>query len=453
MSYVGAMISPTRGDGGFGRSQSIRLSIAPPSPQRHSGAQFWADPFRPFFLLGWTISLISLLVWPLFFAGLIDFPARSHSFLMIQGFFAAFAVGFLWTALPRMLEVPGPGLRRIVAGLILIAGNTVLHLSGFHFLGHVCFLGVLGLIAEFGLSRFPARRDLPPPSFVLVVGGLLLGGVGTVLVALGEAGVKLGYFYGLGRLLLMEVFLLFLVLGVAAFLAPRFLRLPSKQSLPDSRTPSKAWKLQALLAGIAGGIVLAGAAIQAGGWIRLGSLLIALSLTAYLLYQVPLWRGLQTRTWMANGLRVALLCSLAAPWTRFVWPEARIAAVHLLLLGGFGLLTLIVGTRVVFGHSGYSHLFKTRLSPVGVIVGLYMASLVVRLAGEVATGIWAPLLFLSALLLLAAHVTWGWLAIPKIFLPRDDDASASAPTPSFPIRFPVTGPNTIPKSTVHFSKT
>src|SRR5690625_5916744 len=77
---------------------------------------FVADPFRPFFIFGWIISLIGLVIWPLYFSGAIKtYPGLSHAYLMVQFFVTPFAVGFLWTALPRMLEVPDPGPRFIIS--------------------------------------------------------------------------------------------------------------------------------------------------------------------------------------------------------------------------------------------------------------------------------------------------------------------------------------------------
>lgn len=422
--------------------QPVKFFNVPAPTGKNRVREFFSEPYRPFFLLGWTISLIGIALWPLFFLDMVSYPARAHAFLMIQGFFGSFAVGFLWTAFPHMLEVPGPGPIRLAVGLTLIAAGTILHLIGAHLVAHLLFLCLLGLVAQFAAARFPARRDLPPPSFVLVLSGFVLGAVGTLFVALGEAGVELGFFYRLGRLFLLEIFFLFLVMGIAAFLAPRFLKQPSRQSLPDSRTPTPAWKRQAALAGATGAILLVGACLQATGMVRTGALAIAAPLTAYVLYQVPIWRRLKSRDWMADGLRLGLIFALASPWTRLLFPYERIATAHLLLLGGFGLLTWVISTRVSCGHGGFGHLFRTRMKPLGVVVMLYAVSLAIRLTGEVATRFWMPSLVTSALLLLAAHLAWGRFVLPKIFFPKEDDPEPTMP----PLRFPAPDPRWTPRS-------
>ena len=87
----------------------------------------------------------------------------------------------------------------------------------------------------------------------------------------------------------------------------------------------------------------------------------------------------------------------------------------------FGLITLVVGVRVTFGHSGYEHLFLTRLRAAGAMVALYIISLATRLAGEIFTDAWTVLLFVSASALIAAHLMWGIIAIPKMLRPLSEE--------------------------------
>lgn len=400
---------------------SIRPSVGVEPARKIAWRRFLSEPLRPFFLFGWMVSLLGLSLWPLYFAGWIErFPGPAHAYLMIEGFFGAFTIGFLWTALPRMLEVPGPNRRWMGAGAAALGGSVALHLAGLYPLGHLCFLGLLILLIGFGWSRFSARRDLPPPSFILVALGLALGAVGTTLVAAGEAGWLTGFWYRTGRLFLTEYFLLFLVMGIAAFLAPRFLDRPARQSLPGTRGPSKKWKQQAGLAGAVAGVLLAGALLQTAGAVRAGAFVTAVAVTAYILGHVPLWSRQASINWLSLGLRFALLSTIASPWARVISPDARLLSAHLLLLGGFGLLTLVIGARVVYGHSGYGNHFQNRLHALGIVVNLYVVSLALRLLGEFLPQIWIPLLATSASLLIAAHLVWGIVIVPKILRPRDE---------------------------------
>src|SRR5687768_18256292 len=54
------------------------------------------EPFRMFFPLGLAIGMIGLALWPLHLLGAsMPYPAVMHSRLMIEGFMAAFIIGFL----------------------------------------------------------------------------------------------------------------------------------------------------------------------------------------------------------------------------------------------------------------------------------------------------------------------------------------------------------------------
>src|SRR5690625_237218 len=252
---------------------------------------FVADPFRPFFIFGWIVSLIGLLIWPLYFSGAIKtYPGLSHAYLMVQFFVTPFATGFLWTALPRMLEVPGPGPRFIIAGIGFAIAGAIFHLNRFFVAGHCAYLGLLGLVFLFGILRFPARRDLPPSSFVLVVFGLLSGFIGTALTAAGEAGSIGGFGYRAGRIFLTEYCLLFLVAGVSAFLAPRFLEQNARQGFSSGRKPTPLWAKRAKIAAATAIFLMIGAFFQAAGAVRTGALITAIPLTIYLLYHVRIWK-------------------------------------------------------------------------------------------------------------------------------------------------------------------
>src|SRR4051812_17386095 len=66
-----------------------------------------AEPFRIFFPLATLLGISGVSLWPLYFSGLHKFyPGPMHTRLMIEGFLAGFVLGFLGTALPRLLSAP-----------------------------------------------------------------------------------------------------------------------------------------------------------------------------------------------------------------------------------------------------------------------------------------------------------------------------------------------------------
>src|SRR5208283_5988433 len=64
-----------------------------------------AEPFRIFFPAAVAVGLVGVALWPLYALKVADFyPGVSHARLMAHGFFGGFIVGFLGTALLRMLS-------------------------------------------------------------------------------------------------------------------------------------------------------------------------------------------------------------------------------------------------------------------------------------------------------------------------------------------------------------
>jgi uncharacterized protein involved in response to NO len=99
----------------------------------------------------------------------------------------------------------------------------------------------------------------------------------------------------------------------------------------------------------------------------------------------------------------------------------RVAGMHVVFIGGFTLITFAVATRVVLGHSGFGHLFPTRLPFLIVTAVLLACALGLRVAGDflfVQRG--SMLSHASYLWMLAAGV-WSWRVLPKVRIADPED--------------------------------
>jgi len=387
-----------------------------------------AEPFRIFFPLATLLGISGVSLWPLFFSGLHKFyPGQMHARLMIEGFLAGFVIGFLGTALPRLLSAPP--LRRgelwtLVALYLLSAG---LHI------GHQPRAGDLGFIALmlcFGacmVARARRREELPPPGFVLVAFGFLSGLIGPVLWLCGTQGWVSGSVMMFGALLLNQAFVLFPLLGIGTFLLPRFLRLRDVRTMAEERTASAGWWLRAAFSCATGLALLASFWIEASHpaapaatWLR------AIAAIVYLAAMVPFHRQslpLRTASLAAQLALLALVVGLIFP---LFWPGQRLAGLHIVFLGGFSLITFTVATRVVLGHSGNEALFETRLPSLQIATLLLLAGSVLRAVGDFSPARPHWLNAASYLWMLAAGV-WGFSVLPKVRLADPSgDLSCSA---------------------------
>jgi uncharacterized protein involved in response to NO len=88
---------------------------------------------------------------------------------------------------------------------------------------------------------------------------------------------------------------------------------------------------------------------------------------------------------------------------KFSFVNAGLAGQHLLYIGGFALITLMIGTRVMLAHGGSDLTYEIRGSHISIAaLFLSLAAGLRWYAGAFATSAWmiiAALLFIGAILL------------------------------------------------------
>lgn len=327
------------------------------------------EPFRVFFISGAVWSAIGVLLWPLFYVGLLSFhPLIVHSRLMIAGFGGAFVVGFLGTAGPRLAGAPQLTQAEFILLLLLHQSGAFLHLSGRIAGGDLCFALLLAFLATSLLLRaFRHRRETPPPRLLLAWIGLVCGFIGTLLHLTG--GLSDPRWYRLANLLLYQGFLLAPVLGIGSFLFPRILGgVPEELDSPQSK------RCAFRRAAVAGGLLVTSFALEASGWVKSGYGVRVLTAAIYLYLEVN-WQARRSGP-LTSGLFWSLgLGGLGLALAPFHYHQ-HIAIEHLLYVGGFGMLMLIVGSRVLFGHAGEGDEFfaKGRWGRILLCLGILAAA-------------------------------------------------------------------------------
>jgi len=333
-------------------------------------------------------------MWPLFVWNVTQiYPGQFHARIMIEGFLTAFVVGFLGTALPRLLEVPRFTLYETLAFGMSVLGIAVLHARGETMWGDLLFVFTLfALVVLLATRALLFRRDNPPPAFILVAMGMLSALSGAVLQILSAAGFANlpDWCFILSKLLLYQGYLLFPVMGIGAFLLPRFFGLPNRQSFPESLTLSPEWRRGAVFALFCGCLVMASFAIEACGAASWGNGLRAVGVLLYFWREVPVHQAKWGGGSLALGLRVALLSIPIAYVSMAIWPTQAFSLIHILFITGFSLLTFIVASRVVLGHSGQTDRFRATIWPVLILSALLIVAMLTRVSAD-----WMPDLRMS----------------------------------------------------------
>jgi uncharacterized protein involved in response to NO len=358
-----------------------------------------SEPYRIFFPSGILFSIAGVLMWPLFYKGLMSFyPGVSHARVMIQAFAGAFVVGFLGTAGPRMLSAPRLKPWELVPLFLLHLAGGICHLRGITVWGDRLFLALLlGFALALGVRLAFFRKELPPPPLLLAATGLVCGIAGTILW-LNPQWLVTADMHRLAGLLLYQGFLLGPVMGVGIFLFPRLLGNAFGEPAPGAET-RRSWRNMSITAVVL--VASFGVEVRvnanAGLLLRAAAFGFALSHVKWL--PKP---GSPKVGPLANALRIwCLPLALAGLIAPVFFYSRHIAVDHLLFVGGFGLVCLIAGSRVLFGHSGRVERFANRSWTPRIIVFAIVLAALTRVSAD-----FLPRVTMTHY----EYAAWSWIA-------------------------------------------
>ena len=314
--------------------------------------------------------------------------------------------------------IGSPKLSLVEAGgfAAALSGVAWLHWTGRTLSGDVLFFCTIATLVFLMSVRAIFRRDTPPPAFVLVAMGMvcaLLGSASQVVASVAPS-VLPDAVVPLGRLLLNQGYLLLPIMGIGAFLLPRFFGLPSRQSFDESMSLPEGWVRGALFALSCGLGVVAGFVLEAAGHPSAGCGLRAAALVVYFFHEVPLHRAGLGCGSLALGLRISLVAIPTGYILMSVQPWHLLAFVHVVFITGFSLLTFIVASRVVLGHSGQNSKFRATLPPVLALCALLTLAMLSRVSAD-----WMPAGQMShyayaAIAWIAGVLLWGLWIFPAL---------------------------------------
>jgi uncharacterized protein involved in response to NO len=323
---------------------------------------------------------------------------------MIEAFGGAFVAGFLGTAGPRMVGAPRLMLSELLVLFALHTASGVCHLKLMIKEGDTCFLALLVLLfACLAVRLIFCRRETPPPQMLLVLTGLLCGIAGSFMW-LSPDRIATSGTYRLAGLLLYQGMLLPPVLGIGSFIFPRILGGGFGDPRTDGAAKSKLWRtaVAAVLLVISFPVESFGSPV-AGGLLRGGTA------ATYLFAEIR-WRrapGSAPRGSLASGLHWALGTGLAGITFAGFYDERHVALEHLLFIGGFGLVMLVVASRVLFGHSGELADFARKSWTARLIVFLAILAATTRASAD----FW-PAIMVSH----HKYAAWSWAVAAGIWL-------------------------------------
>ncbi len=359
-------------------------------PQPPAGARTAPDPYRVLFPLGIVAAMLGLLPWVAYALSLapwwpaslpIAWPGPEHGALLAQGFELAFVCGFLLTAMPAFTHGPRCSGRELAAITTAVASFIALRAVGVPAAAWA-WLAALALLAFIVGRRVRPGVAAPPEEFLLVATGLALGLAGGIVQAMAASGWAPPTAERAGLRCVSLGMMPALVLGLGSLLVPTFTLM--KQPLDIVGVAKAGQRLRRRLFTLAIALLLVIALhseltgfVTAAGWVR------ALAVLASTQLAWKLWRAPGRRDRLSWSLWGAGWCMAVGFTLAALFPIHRVEAWHVAFVGGYALLTLGIGTRVVVSHGGHA-MTEERVVLTSLVVTLLAAALVVRAVGPVA---------------------------------------------------------------------
>jgi hypothetical protein len=385
------------------------------SVAQRAGALWRQEPFRVFFPTGVVLAWVGIGHWVLYATGVTaTYSCLFHGLVQMQAFMMAFAVGFLFTALPRRTQTAAPTIYELVIAAGALVGTTVAAAGEEWVVAEISYVAVWAILVQFAVRRFVSRAAgrRPPAAFVLIPFALLHGLCGAGLIIASTFRTAPGWTIGLGRLLVEQGVFLCLAVGIGSLVLPLMAGTPPPPDLGASSR--ERWTVFGY--GVAGIMVFVSFLLEQGGFQRSGPLLRAAVVAAGLGVAGGAWRapgksGLHRRlVWLSVWLIPAGLVTSA------LWPAYRIPALHILFIGGFSLMAFGVATHVALAHLDLQELALGSPAPVVVLGVTFTLALLARLAADLSDTYFDHLGWAAALWLVGSAV-WLISLGPKLLRP------------------------------------
>ncbi len=380
------------------------------------------EPFRVFFPLGVLAAIAGAMLWPLHLWGISPiYPGQAHARIMASGLFGGFILGFIGTALPRLLSAPPIGTFNVIglAGLhLLMLVFLVFGRTGW---GDAIFIAILVWMLILMIRRAWHRQDLPPPNFVLVGLAFMCALAGALIGVWNERNPELDtYWVFLRRLLSYQGFVLLPILGVGPFFLPRLFGLKRDDVFPEMRWPNPAWWRKACLAFGVGGTVIVSFFVELEGWYRTAHAVRFIAVLVYVLREFPFRRAGQERNTLALAVQIAFAVMLSGYLAVALFPAYRVALLHLAFASGFGIIAFTVATRVAYGHAGQLRQLAVKNRWLAVAVGIILFATATRVSGDFWPKIMASHYIYGAWVWIIGVAIWAWRVLPRLLEVEED---------------------------------
>jgi uncharacterized protein involved in response to NO len=201
-------------------------------------------------------------------------------------------------------------------------------------------------------------------------------------------------------------------------LLPRFLVLPAKPELPETREITEHWKRRASFALGIGLLLFASFVIEVfANAPRTAAMIRFFAAAGFLFSEIPVHLSAARRVTLTRALRLALVLLVLGLLFPVLWPSQRVAGLHLMFIGGFTLIAFTVATRVVLGHTGQGDLVTEPLLFLRVATILLLIGAVLRVTGDFFLSARGTYLNAASYAWITAALIWSGRVLRRVHIP------------------------------------
>lgn len=376
------------------------------------------DPFRLFFPLGSLFALMGVLPWIFNLFGFPDYPSEFHRAIMMNSFMLSFVMGFLMTAIPRFTSTHYAKLHEVIVAATALIAAAIFELLGLREYHHLTAAAAIFALMLFAFIRFQKRKMNPPFTFIFVGIGLVLWLLTNLLhfwIILTE-GVRPSSISIWGNLLSNGA-LMSIVLGIGGRLIPGILGWQEIVTIQRGRyeqpvsflsaIPPLIWTL--LLVHLATLFLQTILPLPVVLLLRAG-VVGSFAFIYWRLHKLP-----REKSYLTWGIWISCWCFVIGSFLNVIQPSLFVHILHLILVGGFSLLTILVATRVTLAHGSKGTAAEKTSWFIPVFTLLILIATVTRVTAPLWPSAYLNHLSYAAITWSCGFILWIIFSIPKMW--------------------------------------
>lgn len=379
-----------------------------------------SEPYRVFFPAGLLLGIIGVSLWFLFGLGLISYyPLATHAAVQMQGYMAAFIIGFVLTAFPGFSGSRQGTVKEIFPIFALLLLVSVFHLLQMPLLAYICYAAVMMLCLRFIWTRFKHKEQLnfkPPLELVWIPAALIYNLVGLSLLIASQLITLPFWFERSGKLLIEQGFILSIVIGVGGFLGPRLMGTfrPPAVGINSAKPQEKGAVPRVKIYIATATVLMLTFFLEAAGYFTTANLIRVLIISAMFILNKSLCLKPVRTDQFVWVVWASFWMVFIGYWLILFFPVHRITLLHIVFIGGYTLMITGVGTMVSLSHAGKGERLQQPNPVLTVIIACLVLSLIVRLASAFFSESYFTLLVVSSSFWMLAAIIWLIWLLPLV---------------------------------------